>query len=186
MKTIYFLLVLFFTYTTSQAQYEFVKRKSRITLSGTIAKGWMTDLKTENIYFSGYLEYFPEENISFRGENHLYIGTPNEHNLYDRNDALSFAGIFHFTPSPYDLYAGFQPGVNINTRNTNSALVRDPSQKVVISPTFGITAGFTFFLNRYLNFFVCSSYIYGTSYETGTNVLDISEVTLKGGLGFGI
>lgn len=83
--------------------------------SGAISLGLMRD-GVQNVYVSGYLEYFPEERVSLRGDGYYFVDGISEFKPLDMNHQVYAGALFHLPSEKIDPYIGFQPGIAISRR----------------------------------------------------------------------
>lgn len=83
--------------------------------SGAISLGLMRD-GVQNVYVSGYLEYFPEERVSLRGDGYYFVDGISDFKPLDMNHQVYAGALFHLPSEKIDPYIGFQPGIAISRR----------------------------------------------------------------------
>lgn len=127
-------------------------RKGMIKFATTLSPVWVIGNPRANTFLSSHLEYFPEDKISFKGENNIYLGSP-QTVLKEYRTLLhtSFGGLYHITKSRSDLYMGIHPGLMMFSEK--EPISKELSQNVELSPTLSLSVGYTFFLSNYFHFF---------------------------------
>ena len=155
----YFLIL--FVCSSTFAQSDFSKR-GQLQGSATFAVGMMRD-NVQNAYLHGFLRFFPEENISMRGDTYYFFNSISEAKPLRQNHQLFAGGFYHFTSTAIDPYIGFQPGLALSARadsiaDLNGELV--PSSNFV-NPLTSLVAGFNYFGGKHFSLFLEMRYVRG-------------------------
>lgn len=143
------------------AQSDFEK-KGVIQGSATFSVGMMRENVT-NLYLHGFLNYFPEEKISLRGDAYYFFNSISESKPLELNHQLFAGGFYHFKSASIDPYVGFQPGIAYGSRadsvyNESFELVKPNN---VFSPLTSLVAGFNYFGGKHFSLFVETRFVRG-------------------------
>lgn len=174
---------LVFTCTGTHAQ-DTLSHRGLLLGSAAIAPGFMTGLDQTNSYLVGRAEYFLEDRISLCGRAALWAGAQHEPSLLERNHQISSGPWFHRWRGALDLRVGVEPGIAIVRPALPQLLVLGADRPTRAVPTIALGAGLTFLVWHHFHFFADVRYTSGR-YPGGVGgSIDISEVTVCGGLGF--
>lgn len=173
--------------------------KYMLKANATLCPGFMLGQTQNNIYVHGYLEYFPEEKVSLRGDGFWFTGAQQKPSLLKQNSSLFFGGLYHFHKSRFDYFIGLQAGMGFaqpgsNYQQTTSTVgvvttvVYDTANYALKAiPLISPVTGITFYPGKYVNFFLELRYVnsryYG--YFNGSR-LNMDELRVSAGLGFQI
>src|SRR4051812_31890455 len=84
-----------------------------IKTTGTISPGIMFATGRTTAYFHGFLEFFPEDRVSFRGDIFYFKGEQEKPGTLDQNSTLKWGLFYHWhKKKKFDYYMGIQPGLN--------------------------------------------------------------------------
>lgn len=148
-----------------------------IRATATLAPGYTMKAPTTSFYLHGFLEYFPEHRISLRGDGMWFLS--NNQDYMTENSKL-LAGIFyHFPIKQHDIYAGLQPGISFCKPGE---YVTNPELKVC--PVAGLTAGYTFYVWDYINFFAEGKFLLSSYHGSSIGSINMNEIVFSAGLGF--
>lgn len=154
--------------------------------TATIAPSTMLNRSVNNVYISGFLEYFLEKNISVRGETFAFINgssKTDESNLFVKEGIRTYFGAFyHFNKKNWDQYIGFQPGITL-MKPLDIVEANAPFQA---SPSFALHVGSTYYVWKYFNFYVDLAYVHSSYRGLATGTQKTDELILSAGLGFQI
>ena len=190
MKKIIFIILLFPLFSSAQDTTRYVG-KGLFCGKGTLAAGRMTNYPVTNMYISGNLEYYVEDNISFRGGLYVFLGAsrPTTITVLSKNSSVTFGFKYHFkTKNHLDPFVGFEPGVSWTQLKQPDSLSTAPypynisKYPATISPIATVSAGLNYFASKYVHLFI------ETTYVDGVHVSDIPGVSLsefRAAFGFG-
>lgn len=158
------------------------ERKGIVKLATTLSPVWVKGNSGANAFLSSHLEYFPEEKMSFKGENNIYLGSPRAV-LKEYRTMLhtSFGGLYHFTKSRSDLYMGIHPGLMLFSEK--EPISKELTQDLELSPTLSVSLGYTFFLSNFFHFFADLKNTQTSAYNKGYTHFNMW--TFSAGLSFG-
>jgi len=154
--------------------------------TGTIAPSTMLNRSVQNIYLSGFLEYYLDRKLSLRGETFVFVDGKSKtltNNLFIKEGMRTYFGAFyHFNKNNWDQYIGFQPGV---------ALIKpldsfEPNGPLQLSPSFAAHIGSTYYVWKYFNFYVDLAYVHSSYRGLTIGTQKTDELILSAGLGFQI
>lgn len=181
----YQLLCLFFLFGAGMSAQEF-DRTGLLRTSLTIAPGLQVNTGISMIYLHGFLEYFPEEKVSIRGNGYYCVDSWAEDSRIAMNHTLSFGCMYHPVPGRIDPYAGIEPALLfVKIRNDRQTFVAVPPVAGVV-PGMGLTAGCSYFVSRYFNFFAQGTYMVAARFQETYVPISVSDVRISAGLGFSL
>lgn len=157
-----------------------------IRSSATFSNGFMQD-KVRPIYIGGFLEYFPEKNISLRGDGFFSITDGGNVVKFNANHQV-FAGVNRYFDlgSNFQPYIGFQPGLAYFVPEDSVMMGMELKQgEPSLNPLLSLNAGGVFWLSDYFNFFAELRYVKGTALGN-SHVRYLDELRFSIGLGFHI
>lgn len=157
--------------------------------TATVSPGILLYNGATSISLHGFLEYFPEETISLRGEGYWYINDQKEPPTFLQNSYILFGILKHWHKGRLDSYIGFQPGVSITQPwyNSDSAKIQTGGRNTRIKtcPAITLMSGTTFYLNRWADFFLELRYLNGQYLGNGKQSrLPLDEIKLSAGMSF--
>jgi hypothetical protein len=162
------------------------------TCKGTLAAGQSTAFKATNMYVSGNLEYYLEDNISFRGGLYVFLGAYNAAHPLSKNSTLFTGFFYHFKTQNYlDPYLGLEPGISWTQlkRPGNQLLEPYPynisDYPQAASPVASMTAGINYFATRWTHLFIETTYVRGI-HISDIPAVSLSEFRIAFGFGFNI
>jgi hypothetical protein len=155
-----------------------------LKLNLALNQGFMLQHKNTNLYVSGNLEYFPEKNISIRGDCFWYIDSRQKNPVLNRNAMILFGGLLHLPKGRNDFYAGLQPGLSYT--KPNDPLQEGNNMSWRLMPVLSISAGYTLFFAKYCNFFLAANYNISRYRGGNAGSIKLDEIMISGGLGFQI
>ena len=197
-------VLLFLTVNTYSQDSTKFRYYSLLKASATITPGYLLNKQQTNIYINGFLEYFPEEHVSLRGESFVFVGAQQKPALLQQNSNLLFGAAYHFHKNRFDYFIGLETGVALTKPNKTYDSTVFPIGFVLpqtlvggtpfegtyhykILPVLAPFTGITFHVSDYFNFFLNAHYIksryYG--YQYGKTLL-LDEIRISAGLGFSI
>jgi hypothetical protein len=165
-------------------------RTHMIAASATFSPGIFLHNGISSNYLHGFLEYFPESNVSLKGEGYVFLPpSSGKYHPLDQNSTLLFGGLYHFTKNgAFDPYLGLQPGLAFVTSYPNGIdypiFVSIQAREVV--PLITVSAGINYYVNRYFHFFGSIRYLYGQGAQSVAYFTQLSELRLSFGLGFNL
>ncbi|TAL57789.1 MAG: hypothetical protein EPN85_13215, partial [Bacteroidetes bacterium] len=126
MKRIISIILFLPLFSLAQNSERFVS-KGLFAGKGTLAAGQMTAFKATNSYVSGNLEYYLDDNISFRGGLYFFLGTSNAAHPFSKNSTCFTGFYYHFkTNNHFDPYIGFEPGISWTQLKASDSLFNEP------------------------------------------------------------
>jgi hypothetical protein len=165
-------------------------RTHMIAASATFSPGIFLSSGVSSNYLHGFLEYFPQSNVSLKGESYLFLkpSAGSNHPL-SQNSSLLFGGLYHFKNNgSLDPYIGFQPGLAFVTSYPDGlnypTFVAIQAKEVV--PLITFSTGINYYVNRYFHFFGSVRYLYGQGVQSVAYFTQFSELRFSFGLGFNL
>ncbi len=161
---------------------------------GTLAVGKPTSFNATNMYVSGNLEYYCENNVSFRGGLYVFLGAsrPKSPLVLAKNSTIFFGYNYHFkTNNHLDPYLGFEPGAswtqlkapdNQSTAPYPYNISKYPQS---LSPIASVTLGINYYASKYTHLFIEVTYIDGV-HVSDIPAVSLSEIRIAFGFGFNI
>lgn len=189
MKKIILSLLLFIPFIVLSQDTERVIRKGLCAGKGTLAIGKPYGYEGTNMYVSGNLQYYLENNISFRGEIWLFLGTDGEEELFKQNSTLFTNFNYHLTTkNNIDPYIGIGPGVSwTQLKEPDHIMLVDNSSSSysgTASPVASITAGINYY-TKWAHLFIEAKYVHGIHLSDVPSV-SLNELRIAFGFGFNI
>jgi len=170
------LLVPLFCY--GQGNNHFVD-KGLFATKGTLAIGFPSAYSGTNIYINGNMEYYLEQNVSFRGGLSIFMGTSGADAVFKHNSSL-FTGFYYHakTNNHLDPYIGLEPGVSLTQLKAPDIqfMVLNPQESSYptrVSPLISGTIGINYYASTFTHLFIEAKYI------TGNHTSDIKGVSLN-------
>ncbi len=159
--------------------------KGLLNVTGTIAPGFRLSDGATTMSLHGYLEYFMEENVSWRGDGFYYMGEQRKPASLYRNSTLKWGAFYHFhkPTGKLDFYLGFQPGVNF-IQPMDQRDGKNFFYKTKVAPAYSGVGGLNFHFSTWFNMFIEATYIGSRYMGDGLTKVDASEIRISGGLGF--
>lgn len=168
-----------------------VIRKGLTAGKGTLAMGMPTDYEGTNMYVSGNLQYYVDDNISYRGELWFFLGSDGEKNLFKQNSTLFTNFNYHIkTKNNIDPYIGIGPGFSWTQLKEpdNLAIVDNQfatsSYEATISPVASLTAGVNYY-TKWAHLFIEAKYVHGI-HLSDTTPVSLNELRIAFGFGWNI
>ena len=188
-------IILLFTllpFITLAQDNERVIRKGLLGGKGTLALGTPTDYEGTNMYVSGNIQYYVQENISYRGEIWFFLGSDGDKNLFKQNSTLFTNFNYHIkTKNNIDPYIGIGPGFSwtqlkepqsiLLVADNNTAL---SSYSATISPVASITAGINYY-TKWAHLFIEAKYVHGI-HLSDVSAVSLNELRIAFGFGWNI
>jgi hypothetical protein len=187
---LYFSLFIFLIpvcFTAQQNEPKNFHYNGLINASATISPGFLLNrggATTMSIH--GFLEFFPEDKISLRGDGFYFVGEQKKPAALYQNSTLKFGGFYHTAKNRFDAYIGFQPGVNFVQPVGQDINGNDFYYTFKIAPVISGVAGMNYHFGKLFNMFLETTYIRGRYLGDGFTSIDISEIRISAGLGFQI
>ena len=169
-------------------------RKGLFIGKGTLAIGKPTSFSGTNMYVSGNLEYYSEDNVSFRGGLYVFLGAsrPNSPTVLAQNSTVFFGYNYHFkTKNHFDPYLGFEPGLSLTQLKepdspANATYPYNVSKYLMsLSPVASATLGINYFASKYTHLFIEATYVNGV-HVSDIPAVSLSELRIAFGFGFNI
>jgi hypothetical protein len=156
-----------------------------IKATATISPGKLLSSGATTMSLHGFLEYFPEDKISLRGDSYYFLGIQEKPSYLYQNSTMKFGGLYHWhTKKRTDFYVGLQSGLNFAQPMGQDANGKDYYYKFKIAPVISPLTGVTVYFGKLFNVFLEASYIQGRYMGDGFTKIDLSEVRFSAGLGF--
>lgn len=162
------------------------------TGKGTLAIGKPTGYAGTNMYISGNLEYYIQQNISFRGGVWFFLGSEGMQRPLGNNSSLFTGFFYHFpTKNHLDPYLGFEPGLNWTKLARPDHPENEPepfnrsAYPVSINPAASITAGLHYYASKWTHLFMEVKYVAGT-HISDVPAVSLGELRVAFGFGFNI
>ena len=187
-------LLLFFPFVLAAQNSERFISKGLLSGKGTLAFGKPTDYTATNMYVSGNLEYYAENNVSFRGGLYIFLGTSgaDTKHTFSKNSACFFGYFYHLkTNNHVDPYAGLQPGISWSQLKAPDSLSNESypykvsSYPQAFNSLASVTVGVNYYAARYTHLFIEASYVNGM-HLSDTPAISLSELKIAFGFGFNI
>lgn len=179
----YFVVIVALVQHFSGSSQDNYVRPGLLEASGTISPSIMLNKDQSNNYISGFLSYRLDEKLSFRGDTYVYWKGLGSEDQFVKQSYRTYFGVFyHFTKNNWDKRIGFQPGITVMQSN----LVKSDGSPYPVNTnaSFAITAGTTYYVWKYFNFFANLTYVRSrlSGLEDGSHGTD--ELIFSAGLGF--
>lgn len=174
------IIILLLPFIASAQDNNRVIRKGLLGGKGTLAFGIPTDYKGSNMYVSGNIQYYVEDNISYRGEVWFFLDSDGDKNLFRQNSTLFTNFNYHIkTKNNIDPYIGIGPGFSWTQLKEPESilLIADnntpiPSYSATISPVASLTVGVNYY-TKFAHLFIEAKYV------QGVHLSDISGASLN-------
>jgi hypothetical protein len=158
------MIILFPIIGISQESERFVA-KDLFSGKGTLAIGSPTTYRGTNMYISGSLEYYLEDNISFRGGIWMFIGTSGAEDIFAKNSSLFTGFYYHFkTKNNIDPFIGFEPGISWTQLKRSEDVSSYPynisTYSQSISPVTSIATGINYYATNWVHLFIEAKYVH--------------------------
>ena len=157
---------------------------------GTLAAGQMTAFKATNMYVSGNLEYYLEDNISFRGGLYFFLGSQDAIHPLSKNSTCFTGFFYHFkTNNHLDPYIGLEPGISWTQLKKPDSLLSEPypynisSYPQTASPVASITTGINYYASKWTHLFIEAKYVHG-AHVSDISAISLNEFRIVFGFGF--
>ena len=165
--------------------------QDKYTKDGTIqgsagfSYGMMRD-DVRNVYLQGFIQYFPEENVSLRGDGYYFFNSISDLQPLEQNHQIYAGGAYHFNSKVIDPYLGFQPGIAMSQRSDSVLVAGDlVASNVTVNPLTSFVAGINYFGSKYFSIFAEARFTRGIHMSNGwPKYLD--ELRFSFGLAFQI
>ncbi len=147
----------------------------------TLTPGFMIHRPVTNIYLHGYLEYFPENKISIRGDGFFHTGNQGQPSAITQNHSLLFGGVYHFCKGNLDPFFGLQQGLQF----TRSNLAPSAEFRAESSPPAPVISGFTglkYYVHPNFHLFASLRYLKALHFSPGFGMIAMDEIRISAGL----
>lgn len=191
MKSFIILLLLIPSLVFSQKS-ERVVRKGLIACKATLAVGSPEAYEGINTYISGNIEYYLEDNVSFKGGVAVFLGTSDAENTFAKNSSV-FNGFYYHLPTKngLDPYIGLNIGFSWTQLKEPDNLDDYPSSYSIsnypqtISPVTSPAIGLNYYATNFAHIFIEGKYVYGVHVSDISGV-SLNEFRLAFGFGFNL
>ncbi len=170
---------------------ERVIRKGLAAGKGTLAMGMPTDYEGTNMYVSGNLQYYFQDNISYRGEVWFFLGSDGEKNLFKQNSTLFTNFNYHIrTKNNIDPYIGVGPGFSWTQLKEPDHIMIVGNEhglsdyKATINPVASLTAGINYY-TKWAHLFIEAKYVHGI-HLSDIPAVSLNELRIAFGFGWNI
>jgi hypothetical protein len=192
MKKITIILLFVLPLLSLAQEKERVVRKGLVGGKGTLAMGMPTDFEGTNMYVSGNLQYYVEDNVSYRGELWFFLGSNGDKNLFKQNSTLFTNFNYHIkTKNNIDPYIGIGPGFSWTQLKEPESilLVADNNSPIssylaTISPVASLTVGINYY-TKFAHLFLEAKYVHGVHLSDISGV-SLNELRIAFGFGWNI
>ena len=154
--------------------------------TGTISPSTMLNRGVQNYYLSGFLEYYVDKKLSFRGDLMYFMDGKSKtgtDNLFFKEGFRTYFGVFYHTGKKnWDNYVGIEPGIAVFKPLASI----DPNARLQASPSFAVHIGSTYYIWKFFNFFVDVAYVNSTYRGLSFGSEKTDELILSAGLGFNL
>ena len=155
-----------------------------IKTTGTISPGLLVSSGKTTLSFHGFLEFFPEDKTSWRGDIFYFMGEQKKPSSLYQNSTLKWGPFYHFHKKRLDYYIGLQPGFNFVQPQGQDANGADYYYAFKTIPIISPVTGFSFNFSKYFDAFLEGTYIAGRYMGEGFTKINVSEFRISAGLGF--
>ncbi len=159
---------------------------------GTLAIGYPTANNGTNTYISGNLQYYLEDNISFRGGLWIFLGTSGAEDVFAKNSTLFTGFYYHFkTKNNLDPYLGIEPGISWTQLKKPDDLSNKPYAYHIstypqsASPVASVAVGMNYYAANWAHLFIEARYVHGV-HVSDLPAVSLNEVKIAFGFGFNI
>ena len=164
---------------SAQEEDPVVLQKGLFAAQSTLSTG-LGSASVKRVYLHGDLEYFPDANISIRGDIYVHLSTPGGTSDIDKVHS-SFAGpVIHFGKKQLDPHLGVQPGVAFSRR---VGVEGAPAPSTKVSPLLSPMAGLNYYGLKYFHLFLNVRYVMGKE-AIQPDPESLNELRFSFGLGF--
>lgn len=154
---------------------------------GTVGVGEMPVHNIANVYVTGNLEYYAEQQVSIRGDGYFFVNSLTPGSILRQNSSIYIGPYYHFlvygaVGHSLDPVIGFQPGMAY-ARTTDTA--RGKADPGAVSPLLSVIAGFNFYGDKWFHIQLNLRYTVGQE-STDQSQYNLNELSFNFGLGFNI
>lgn len=185
-------LVLAFLFNILSASAQRPAPKNDVIRSGlfrsqlTIAPGVMLNSKLTNIYLHGGFEYFLGRKMSFVGQGYWFINSQQKNRFLKHNSSVLWGLRYHFPHRKFDTFLGLEPGIGFVQARQVGTEGNETVSLLKVTPLITATAGFTFYLGRFFNFFFETRYVHGQHSTAWSETYKLDEFRFSAGLGWNV
>lgn len=146
-----------------------------------LSQGFMLKYDSRPFFADGFVEYFPNDQISIKGSCNQIIADRTEPMLLKQYTGISFGAFRHFAKGMSDFSIGVQPGVVLEKPGI---VYENYSPDLQVTPSLMFTVQYTLFFSGLFHFYLAASE--NTSYFRGApdGHINTSWISLTGGLGW--
>ncbi|RYY86744.1 MAG: hypothetical protein EOO15_13685 [Chitinophagaceae bacterium] len=144
----------------------------------TLSPGWSTNSSDARFYLHAGLQYYFHPKWSVGSDVYLGMGTIGHDQAEKAPHNLLIGAYRHFGSGRSDASIGFAPGITL-TKGIEVNGTKDNSS-ISGAPALSVAAGYQYFVNKHLQFFVQGRYLYSPQRRAPA----LSEVRASAGLGF--
>ncbi|MFT4524642.1 MAG: hypothetical protein ACI9FU_001097 [Granulosicoccus sp.] len=160
-----------------------VLRKGLFRSQLSISPGFLFSGGNANVYLHGGFEYFLKNKVSFTGHGFWFIDSQKDKGDLKHNSSVLWGLRYHFPwrKKKIDSYIGLEPGVGfVQAKNSESVSV------MKATPLISASAGLTFYVWKYFNFFVETRYVHGHHSSEWNQTFKLDEFRISAGLGWNV
>lgn len=183
-RAIIILLFLFNALESVAQQPKFdVLRKGLFRSFLTITPGIPLNEANTHIYLHGGFEYFLQNKVSFTGHGFWYIDSQKKNGSLKQNSSILWGLRYHFPirQKKFDTFVGLEPGIALVQAKTGEQLsVRKAT------PLISASAGFSFYVWRFFNFFTEVRYVHGSHPTEWNQTVRLDDIRISAGLGWNV
>jgi hypothetical protein len=150
-----------------------------VRVQGNLALGKPLRTAGTNMYWVADLDVYCRDNISISSGAFYSFGSFGGPKLFKENHCAYLGATYHFkTDGHFDPFIGILPGFSVARLNKNSIVFSDTakpqsSYPLSFNPLFMVSAGVTYYANRFFNVFIHAKY------QTGKHFSDVAPVSLE-------
>ncbi len=185
------LLLTVMTASAQQNEQPDIIRKGLLRAQGTITPAVMLNDGALTMYLVGDMDFYLSRRVSVRADGYYFLDTQRGGGLL-HNHGVFFGMNYHFPVKGgrFDPYIGLQPGASyVQVRYTGDPSDLDvllPSRsRATLLPNISASAGFNFYIWKYMHFQVMARYVHGNHAAPWGNY-PLDEFRFSLGLGWNV
>lgn len=146
-----------------------------------LTQSFMNDHSGRPLFADGFMEYYPEPKISFRGSLTQLVADRTEQPILKNYTGFSLGAFYHFLKNKNDFSIGLQPGFALQKVQKPEWTEKMPLR---VGSTLAITTNYTLFFHQNFHFYVSATE--NISHDRGTpeGTINTSWLGFTGGLGY--